>query len=153
MDFLKLKIPPLFVLLLCASLTWWLSDSGENALSLMSFGVVFGLLLGLLAGLVCFLGVWEFKSSRTTVNPMTPKSSSSLVQSGIYKYTRNPMYLGFAMFLVACAFVLGSFKALLATPLFVVYITTFQIKPEEAALEQLFGGSYVEYKTRVRRWL
>jgi len=89
----------------------------------------------------------------TTVNPMRPDSTSSLVVSGIYKYTRNPMYLGFLLVLVGWAIFLSNLAAFALLPAFVVYMNHFQIGPEERALGSLFAQEYQAYHARVRRWI
>lgn len=94
-----------------------------------------------------------FFRSRTTINPLKPASASALVTGGIYRFTRNPMYLGLATLLLAWATYLGSLAALAGVPLFVLYMNRFQIAPEERALEARFGAEYIAYRRRVRRWL
>ncbi|AEJ04528.1 hypothetical protein PSTAB_1247 [Stutzerimonas stutzeri] len=84
---------------------------------------------------------------------MQPQQASVLVESGIYQYSRNPMYLGFAIILAAWALALGSPLTLLGVVAFVLYMNRFQIAPEEWALEALFGESFVRYRARVRRWI
>ncbi|MNJ74873.1 hypothetical protein D3C77_718740 [compost metagenome] len=87
------------------------------------------------------------------VNPLKPASASALVTSGIYRVTRNPMYLGFALVLAAWTVFLASPFTLLGIAAFVLYIDRFQILPEERALHQLFGEAMDEYCARVRRWI
>ncbi|MDR6576679.1 protein-S-isoprenylcysteine O-methyltransferase Ste14 [Pseudomonas extremaustralis] len=84
---------------------------------------------------------------------MQPQQASALVEAGIYRYSRNPMYLGFAIILAAWALVLASPLTLLGVVAFVLYMNRFQITPEEWALEALFGESFARYRARVRRWL
>jgi protein-S-isoprenylcysteine O-methyltransferase Ste14 len=98
-------------------------------------------------------GVAEFRRARTTVNPTTPQASSSVVDSGIYRRSRNPMYLGFLLALAGWAIQLGHLAALPVLPAFVLYMNRFQIAPEERALRAKFGAPYAEYTRRVRRWL
>ena len=98
-------------------------------------------------------GILAFRRSRTTVNPTTPDKATSLVSSGVYRITRNPMYLGLACVLVAWAVFLSSAWALFGPLAFVLYIGRFQIAPEERALAKLFGSEYAAYRARVRRWL
>ena len=104
---------------------------------------------------VCFdlAGIISFRLARTTINPMKPAKTSSLVYSGVYRVTRNPMYLGLLFILVAWAVFLSSPWALLGPLAFVLYMNRFQIGPEEKVLSDRFGGSYAEYQSRVRRWL
>jgi protein-S-isoprenylcysteine O-methyltransferase Ste14 len=107
-----------------------------------------------LLGMVCsILGVASFRRARTTVNPLKPDSASTLVVSGIYRVTRNPMYLGFLFLLVAELVWLSNAIALFAAAFFVIYMNAFQIVPEEQALARAFGIEFLNYTTRVRRWL
>ncbi|MBD9483727.1 isoprenylcysteine carboxylmethyltransferase family protein [Pseudomonas sp. PDM14] len=108
------------------------------------------LLLGL--GL-CLSGVLSFHRARTTVNPLRPEKASALVDGGIYRYTRNPMYLGFATVLAAWSLALASPLAMFGVVAFVLYMNRFQIAPEERALATLFGEEFYRYRMRVRRWL
>jgi len=94
----------------------------------------------------------HFLRRRTTVNPLKPESASALVTGGIYRLTRNPMYLGLATLLLAWAIYLGNLAALAGVPLFILYMNRFQIAPEERALEARFGAEYIAYRARVRRW-
>ncbi len=87
------------------------------------------------------------------MNPIKPGAASSLVSSGVYRFTRNPMYLGLSVTLLGWAMFLSNPLALLAVPLFVLYINRFQINPEERVLSSLFGAEYAAYKEKVRRWL
>jgi protein-S-isoprenylcysteine O-methyltransferase Ste14 len=103
--------------------------------------------------LISILGVVAFRRARTTVNPMKPESSSSLVVAGIYRATRNPMYLGFLLMLLGWAAYLSNALSVLAIPAFVLYMTVFQIRPEERALDSLFGPDFAAYRAQVRRWI
>jgi protein-S-isoprenylcysteine O-methyltransferase Ste14 len=108
----------------------------------------------LIAGaLVIVAGLASFTRHKTTVSPFRPATASSLVASGIYGRTRNPMYLGVAMALFGYAAFLSHPLALFAAFLFPAYIARFQIAPEERALDQVFGEAYDAYKRRVPRWL
>jgi len=95
----------------------------------------------------------HFLRRRTTVNPLKPSSASVLVTEGVYRLTRNPMYLGLATLLLAWAIYLGNLAALAGVPLFILYMNRFQIGPEERALEARFGAEYIAYRARARRWL
>ncbi len=88
------------------------------------------------------------------MNPTNPSNASSLVVHGIYRVSRNPMYLGALMLLIAWGIYLGNLMVLVALPAaFVIYMNKFQIGPEEQALQQLFGDDFVSYKKKVRRWI
>jgi len=98
-------------------------------------------------------GVVQFRRAKTTVNPLRPETASSLVTGGVYRVSRNPMYLGMALILFGWAVWLGNPATVLVLPLFVAYMTRFQIIPEERALTATFGEVFAEYRRRVRRWL
>lgn len=150
---LELKVPPPAVALTVALAMWlasWLvaplpvpfGVRAAVAIALLSIGMGFSV-----AGMVAF------RRARTTMNPMKPGAASSLVCSGIYRFTRNPMYLGLLFDLLAWAVFLSNVAALLGVPLYMLYIHRFQIVPEERALAALFGGEYAAYRQKVRRWL
>jgi protein-S-isoprenylcysteine O-methyltransferase Ste14 len=108
----------------------------------------------LVAGLSFSLGgVILFRRARTTVSPLTPDAATTLVMSGFYRITRNPMYLGFLFFLLAEIAWLANPAACVIAPLFVVYLNRFQIEPEERALRHRFGQTYNSYAAHVRRWI
>jgi protein-S-isoprenylcysteine O-methyltransferase Ste14 len=111
------------------------------------------LVLGVIGVAVAVGGVISFRRAATTVSPLKPETSAALVSTGVYSFTRNPMYLGMALALVAWAVYLSSVWSLLGPVLFALYITRFQIVPEERVLDRLFGASFAAYKKRVRRWL
>jgi len=98
-------------------------------------------------------GLLAFRASRTTINPLQPQRASALVVGGVYRFTRNPMYVGMALFLLAWAVYLSAVLPFLGPLLFALYITRFQIQPEERVLKALFGAGYLAYAARVRRWL
>ena len=97
--------------------------------------------------------VISFKKQKTTVNPISIENASSLVVSGIFKQTRNPMYLGMSFVLLGLTFKFNVIGGLLFTGIFMLFITIFQIKPEEVAMEKLFGQEWKDYTKNVRRWL
>ena len=153
MRVLELKIPPPAVALVTA-LLMWLASRFSPVLAFV-FPVANLLAVGLAAiGLtVAISGVVTFRLARTTLNPTKPEASSSLVSWGIYRITRNPMYLGLLLELTAWAIFLSNWIAFLFLPVFVIYINRFQILPEERALTSLFAREFVDYQSRVRRWL
>ena len=95
----------------------------------------------------------SFRLAKTTVNPNKPDQASALVTTGVYKISRNPMYVGFAFVLAGWGVWLTSLWALLCVLGFICYLTWFQIIPEERALLKIFGQGYSDYKSRVKRWL
>ena len=107
-----------------------------------------------LVGVSCDLGgLISFRIGKTTVNPLRPETSSKLIITGIYKITRNPMYLGMAIILTGWAVYLSNLILLVWVGVFIAYITRFQIQPEERALDKLFGEEFASYKQSARRWL
>ncbi len=90
---------------------------------------------------------------KTTVNPLTPEATTTMVTSGIYRFTRNPMYLGFLLILAGWAIALSHLLAFVILPLFVWYMNRFQILPEERALASKFPEAFTAHKRSVRRWL
>lgn len=104
--------------------------------------------------IIIFSATKEFKKSETTINPMKPETSTSLVTSGIFKYSRNPMYLGLTSILLASCFYFSSLLGIIVyVPLFIFYITVFQIIPEEETMRGLFKDEYLSYCSKVRRWI
>lgn len=150
---LELKIPPVVVTLITALGMWGASLAVPSFHLSMAVRASAGAIL-VAAGLgIVVAGAISFRRARTTVNPTRPGSTSSLVVSGVYRFTRNPMYLGMVFALLGWAAFLMNAIALVFIPGFVVYINRFQIAPEERALSSLFGAEYVAYQTKVRRWL
>ena len=150
---LEHKIPPPVVGLLVASGMWGLSLLGFQIpiAPLPKYVLVFFIAAAGVA--LDVMGILAFRRARTTVNPLKPERASSMVTHGIYRFTRNPMYLGMVMFLLAWAIHLAALLPFIGPLVFVLYITRFQIRPEERALKELFGDEYVAYAARVRRWL
>ncbi|WP_419735793.1 methyltransferase family protein [Pseudomonas sp. COR18] len=148
------RIPPPLVATLFGLLAWFAARQLPGTLALAIEWRVGLALIVLLAGVaICLAGVFSFRCARTTVNPLRPETASALVRSGIYRYTRNPMYLGFATVLVAWSIFLAWPPALLGVLGFVIYMNRFQIGPEERALAGLFGRDFTQYCSQVRRWL
>lgn len=153
MAFLNLRIPPPLVALTFAIMMWFLSKFGPEIQWRPVFAHASSAILIAMAIVFDVFALIAFWSSKTTINPLRPESTSSLVTSGIYKITRNPMYVGLALFLLAWAVYLSSFMALMCIPFFIAYIHRFQIVCEEKVLMQRFGRAFEEYKAKVRPWL
>ena len=150
---LELKIPPALLVAFTGALMW-LASAATPATAFVIPGRSWGAAILMLTGIsIAGLGVAVFQRAKTTVNPMKPGSASVLVDRGIYRRTRNPMYLGFLVALLGWAIFLANIFAFLLLPAFVCYMNRFQIEPEEKALVALFGQTFVAYKSRVRRWL
>ena len=150
---LEVKVPPPAVALLFGLVMWLASKVFAPV------GIPFGARVGV-AVVVASLGLtfgcaamMSFIRARTTMNPTKPSTTSSLVTGGVFRLTRNPMYLSLLLYLLGWAAYLSNWLTLLLVPLFVLYINELQIKPEERALSALFGAEYASYKARVRRWL
>jgi len=153
MKALETRIPPLVLVLIFAAAMFAL------ARVLPTFGFVVPARLPLAVAvasagvLAAMLGVLSFRRARTTVNPLQPEAASSLVAVGIYRVSRNPMYLGFLMLLAGWALWLANAAAFALLPLFVLYMNAYQIVPEERALAARFGSAFSDYCRSVRRWL
>ncbi len=151
MQKLETRIPPPLLMLLCAVSGYLLARVWPWPVLLVPvWGVVALMLSGLALNLLPKLA---FRRARTTVNPLRPAAATSLVTGGIYRHTRNPMYLGQALLLLGAMLWVGSTAALLVVPLFVGWITRFQILPEERVLSARFGADYAAFRRDVRRWL
>jgi protein-S-isoprenylcysteine O-methyltransferase Ste14 len=152
--FLELRVPPPLVGIIIAGAMWFTASSLSLPLPLRaSVRLPASVTLALIGAAIGLSGVISFRCAQTTVNPLKPETSTALVSTGIYRFTRNPMYLGMLTVLVAWAVYLSSPWALLGPMAFALYITRFQIIPEERALQSLFGAAFVEYTRRIRRWL
>lgn len=151
---MKLKIPPVVVVLVAAFLMYMVnyltkefasfSFSGQQLTSRIFFGLC----------MLCVIsGIYAFSKMKTTVDPRRPREATSLVIIGIYRFTRNPMYLGMLLLLAGWGVKLGNPLNFSCLVLFVWYMTNFQIKPEEDALKENFGTSYLQFCEKVRRWI
>ena len=149
---LERRIPPVALCLLAAGAMWLLARITPAYRVAVPGRVALALGLAVIAMLVGVSGVRAFARARTTVNPLQPGEATSLVTGGIYSRTRNPMYLALALALVGWACWLASPPALLVVPVFVAYLTRYQIQPEERALQAVFGEAFREYCARVGRW-
>ena len=91
--------------------------------------------------------------AHTTWHPSAPGRTTSLVTTGVYRYSRNPIYLGMFLVLLGWAVLLANPVALALSATFVLYIDRFQIVPEERSLSAALGDDYRDYAARVRRWV
>ena len=148
---LELKIPPAIVWLICALIMWGIAH-------LLPFGALPHLpavaitftMIGVGVGLAA---LWSFHKARTTINPLDPSQATQFVSKGIYQLSRNPMYVGLVCCLLAWAIWLSYLLTWIGIPLFIAYMTRFQIIPEERILKLKFGKEYENYCLKVRRWL
>ena len=152
MNRLELKVPPLALFLGCALLVLALAALQVASSRAMYVWRTAGALLIAAGVMVAVLGVLEFRRAGTTVNPMSPERASNVVTSGVYRWSRNPMYLGMASVLAGLALAVGSATGLLVTAGFCAYLSRFQIAPEERRLLEAFGEPYARYLRQVRRW-
>ncbi len=153
MNALELKVPPLVLVLVLAGAMWF------AAMQLPSLAIALPWPLGLAVAisgvgiLLMLAGGYAFQKAKTTFNPTKPTAASSVVTSGVYRLSRNPMYGGFLLTLIGWATFLSHTLPFLLLPVFVAYMNRFQISPEERALSAKFGDEYEAYKHAVRRWL
>lgn len=150
---LDLKVPPVAVVVSTAALMWLGAKAIPGSAFLLEGRPWLAGGIALLGASFALLGVLSFGRAGTTVNPMSPGTSSSLVTWGVYRVTRNPMYLGFLLILLAWALWLSNAAAFVPVPGFALYLDRFQIRPEERALASRFGQEFNAYRTRVRRWI
>ncbi|WP_028303867.1 methyltransferase family protein [Oceanospirillum maris] len=153
MHWLELKVPPPVVALFLAVAIYLaapvfpslpLGENGRLILACIFAGIGISFDLA---------GLYGFHKAHTTINPLAPKKASVLVTTGIYRFTRNPMYIGLACLLMAWGCYWGSSAVVIDLPLFIAYITVFQIKPEERILREKFPKQFDGYCLQVRRWL
>lgn len=156
LKFLELKCPPPMVMLMSATIAMITSQKSVEFIQQKITTVddfIWPLVFFIAGIVVAIAGVREFNHHQTTVNPMQPEGTSRLVTSGIYQFTRNPMYLGMLMVLLGWADLLDSFLAYSGALIFFLYISAFQIKPEEDVMKDKFGEEFSQYCAQVRRWL
>ena len=147
----KNKIPPPLVALTFGFLINYTKDifpkiEIRNEIIFGSFMIIIGLIIILSAIIL-------FKKYQTTITPLNPSNATKLITDGIYKFSRNPMYLGLLLVLFGISIILNPIGGLFLIPLFILYLNLFQIIPEENAMVDLFKGEFLEYKENVRRWI
>jgi len=153
MKALELKVPPVAQFVVFVAAMWLLAEY-LPALSIeIPARRILVVLFFCLGGIVAVPAIAAFRSADTTVDPRDPAKTSRLVVRGIYRYSRNPMYLGLLLLLIAWAIYLSNALGFAAVPLFVLCMNRLQIRPEEAAMEAQFGAAYRDYRKSVRRWL
>lgn len=150
---MRKRIPPPLVMLIFAVFMFATSAflpklrfTGSPIPYLGDFVILSGILFLVYAG-------WCFRKKKTTVNPLNLNKSTALVTDGPFRISRNPMYLGMMLLLVGCAIKTAHLLNIIWVWGFIFYMTHRQIKPEEIAMERLFGEEYRQYKNRVRRWI
>lgn len=153
MKALELKFPPVAQSLIVAAGMWLIA----RYLPMLSFDIParrsLAVLFFCLGGIVAVPALAAFRSAGTTVDPRDPEKATRLVVAGVYRYSRNPMYLGLLLLLISWAFYLSHLVAFVGVPLFVLTMNRLQIQQEEAAMEAQFGDEFRRYRESVRRWL
>ena len=148
---IKTKIPPPLVALTFGFLIKYTKNifpviEIKNEIVFGSFMIISGLIIILSA-------IISFKKYKTTITPLNPSKATKLIVHGVYKFSRNPMYLGLLFVLFGVSTMLNPIGGLFFTPLFILYLNYFQIIPEENAMIQVFKGEFLKYKRNVRRWI
>ncbi|TXI49624.1 MAG: isoprenylcysteine carboxylmethyltransferase family protein [Lysobacter sp.] len=150
---LDAKLPPPIVMLAACAAIGWVAYAYPETRIAFAFSTPIGIALIALGFALDLRPAIQFLRARTTLNPLRPAASAALVTDGIYRFTRNPMYLGQTLVSLGVWCVWSSVYGLIALPLQVAFLTLFQILPEERALSAKFGAEYDAYRSRVRRWL
>lgn len=150
---LETKVPPPVVAVVAAAAIYAVHRLVPAAQFSNPARVPLVLLLAAISFCIVLLSVLSFHRHGTTTNPTAPSRASALVRSGVYRFTRNPMYLGLLIALTAWAVWLSNWLGFLVLPAFVAYITRYQIVSEERALAAKFGAEFNDYAAQVRRWI
>ncbi|WP_201625164.1 methyltransferase family protein [Psychrobacter immobilis] len=153
MNALALKVPPVAQVIITAAAMYGVSKMVPALTFSLNGSTALAVGLGVMGMSLGVMGVTQFRIAQTTPNPQALEKVSSLVTSGIYRYSRNPMYLGLVLILLGWAFYLSHFLAFVLLPVFILYMTRFQIQPEEQMMARKFGKTYQAYLNKVRRWI
>ena len=148
---METKIPPPIVTLVFGLSIYF--SRGIFQVIEIKHSFYFGILLLLLGFVILISAVRLFRKDKTTVNPLSPEQATKLVTDGIFKYSRNPMYLGMALVLGSIAVFFNLIGGIILVALFCAYITKFQILPEERAMRDLFSDDFDKYTKVTRRWI
>jgi protein-S-isoprenylcysteine O-methyltransferase Ste14 len=150
---LELRVPPLALAAICVLGIAVLPDFVELPwLDFYGYRIL-AAVVGILGVVIAAAGATEFRRFRTTVSPLAPEQSSAIVTTGVYRWSRNPMYLGMATSLLGVAVWRASLPGYALVPLFCAWLDRFQIQPEERALLARFGAEFSSYMQQVRRWI
>lgn len=150
---LELKIIPPVQLIISAVLMVSLASYLPQYQFELAIRLPLVMLIILAASVIGILALYDFHKHQTTFHPHTPEKTSKVVNTGVFAYSRNPMYLSLALILTALAVYLQNYPSFTIILLFIWYITRFQIIPEERMLNKLFPSNYQAYCQKVRRWL
>lgn len=146
-------IPPPVILIFFIGMAFGIDAFSPLDLLLGRSSYLAALIMGVSGLLIGVMGILDFRRHHTTISPHTIDKASALVTGGIYRFTRNPMYLGLLLILIAAVFLSKDILALLTIPGFIVTLNRLQILPEERALRAKFGGAFDAYCDRTRRWI
>ncbi len=153
MKWLEARVPPPLVAGTVALLMWLAARSFPALDFPLPAKGALAVAVGVAASAFGAVAIGQFLRARTSMNPMRPDGASALVVSGVYRVSRNPMYVADLGLLVAWALWLANVVAFALLPAFVAYINRFQIAREERVLEARFGAAFADYRRVVRRWL
>lgn len=153
MRFLEHRVPPPIVALAFVLVGWWIARVTPVLPLSRGIRITAGIVLAGAGFALIGASVREFRRFQTTIHPLDPERASSIVSTGPFAISRNPMYVGLLLILLGWTAYLAAPAALLAPAGLVAYLTRFQILPEERALSEKFGAPYDAYRRRVRRWL
>jgi protein-S-isoprenylcysteine O-methyltransferase Ste14 len=153
LTWLEHRIPPPIVGLVAAGAMWAVARVAPGLQFAFEWNLALAVVIAAIGLAIDVAGLLEFRRARTTINPLRPEAASALVRSGIFRWTRNPMYLGMAIALLGWAIYLAHPLSLLGIACFIAYLNRFQIAPEERVLERRFGAEFLAFRESVRRWL
>ena len=146
-----LKIPPPLLVLILVISNYF--SSKKIDLILIPNQTLISFIIFLIGVIILINPIIKFIKSRTTIDPINFKKVNKLIISGIYKYSRNPMYLGLLMIVISNTIFFLNILSITTPILFYLWINKFQIKREEIFLTEKFGQEYLLYMTKTRRWI
>ncbi len=153
MSKLEHRIPPPIVVVLLGVAMWLTARYTSHGFGTDELRTILATAVSVFGLVVGGSGFRAFGRAKTTIDPIHLDAASVLVTNGIFRFTRNPMYVGFTALLLAWAIFLAAPWSFLGVVLFVLFIGRFQILPEERVMRAKFGAAYEDYRRRVRRWL
>lgn len=153
MKALNCKLPPMLVSLMLGIFMWAAAFIFPSFTVLLPLRLPVSLFMAIIGFAIVFISGHSFTNAKTSFNPVQFDKVTSLVTSGVYSFTRNPMYLGVMTAFIGWAYYLGNIFSAVIVPLNIIYLNRFQIKREETILEEKFGREYLLYKSKVRRWI
>ena len=148
---IKTKIPPPLVTFIFGFLINYTKDVFPKIE--IRNQIIFGSFMIIICLIIIFSAIILFKKYQTTLTPLNPSNATKLITDGIYKFSRNPMYLGLLLVLLGISIIINLTGGVFLIPLFILYLNFFQIIPEENAMIDLFKDEFLDYKKNVRRWI